>query len=79
MESKMYPKEFNPKYKVGESVIFTQPYFEGTEPQTINVVIVDTRFFGRDKEAHYMFSYENNKGVVFVWYPESMFSYREVK
>lgn len=80
VESKMHPKElkeFNPKYKVGESVVFTQPYFEGSEPQKYNVVIIDSKLFRDNEEIHYLFSYENNKGG--VWYPESKFSYSEVK
>jgi hypothetical protein len=77
LESKVHPKElkeFNPKYKIGESVVFTHPYFEGSEPQTYNVVIIDSKLFGDNEEIHYLFSYENNKGG--VWYPESKFSYR---
>lgn len=80
VESKVHPKElkeFNPKYKIGESVVFSQPYFEGSEPQKYNVVIIDSKLFRDNEEVHYLFSYENKKGG--VWYPESKFSYCEVK
>jgi hypothetical protein len=64
-----------PKYKVGEKVIFEQPYLEGTTPQFPEVIIKEVRCFPNDEEHHYLFYFNEDAPdePCFVWFPESMF------